>query len=482
MSPVPTPAPRDDAAATAAAATAAAAAADPPRPPLSTKRRASRRLSRRFGDMFSVYDSPPATGGRSPAADGAAGERYAKTARLADDPQPPPPPPPPLSPRLSPSAVRQGGGRGARASARAWPTRSPPGSAGDGEPPAAEAGAATDARIAALQREVASLRRAAVDRVAASLEEVRSAYGAQVAALERVASAARAEAATLRELVQPAGGGKRGGRPDHPRSSTPVGEPEEAEEVGVEADAGSDDDDESPRPTVLVEEVMEEEEEVEEVVEVVPPDGDPAAALAASQAEAATLRRELADARAALAAATATPPPAGTGVDTPAAAAAAGADTAVASNGGDAAAALEVLATLVGARPVREPAADADDGGPPVWRLRVANGRTGERARGVDFRLGVPTAISSGLLRSRAGRPPAVTATTTSRAPEAGAKEGEQEEEEEDVLLEYDAVNVTVPPGVLPAYVKETAIDMPVEEAPYLFAKIVGAVFSSSAK
>lgn len=113
-----------------------------------------------------------------------------------------------------------------------------------------------------------------------------------------------------------------------------------------------------------------------------------------------------------------------------------------------------------------------------MWRLRVANGRTGERARGVDFRLGVPAAISSGRLRARAGRPPAATATTTPRPPDEKSADGEEEE----VLLEYDAVDVTVPPGVLPAYVKETAIDMPVEEAPYLFAKIVGAVFTSSAK
>ncbi|KAK1869357.1 hypothetical protein I4F81_011834 [Pyropia yezoensis] len=421
--------------------------------------------------MFSVYDSPPATGGRTPAADGSGGGRHAKAARVAgDDPLPPPP----LSPRLSPSAVDLGGDRPAPSSAPGAAHLAPPGSAADGGPPAAAAdGAATDARIAALQREVAALRRAAVDGVATSLEEVRSAYGAQLAALERVASAARAEAATLRELVQPAGGGG-GGRGGRPATATPVGEPEEAEEVGIEADAGSDDD-ELPRPTVVVEEVMEE-EEVEEV-EVLPADSNAAGALAASQAEAASLRRELADARAALAAATATPAPPGAGGDTRSAAASA-AGAGAAADGGDAAAALEVLATLVGARPVREPAADADDGGPPVWRLRVANGRTGERARGVDFRLGVPAAISSGHLRARAGRPPAATATTTPRPPEEKSADGEEEE----VLLEYDAVDVTVPPGVLPAYVKETAIDMPVEEAPYLFAKIVGAVFTSSAK
>jgi len=130
------------------------------------------------------------------------------------------------------------------------------------------------------------------------------------------------------------------------------------------------------------------------------------------------------------------------------------------------------LAALVGARPVREPVADANDGGPPVWRLEVANGRGGERERRVAFRLGVPRSITSGAAGGGGGapRPPRPT-------PDDGGAAAEEEE-----LLEYDAVEVAVPPGVLPAYVKETAIDMPVEDAPYLFAKIVAAVFSASTR
>ena len=120
-------------------------------------------------------------------------------------------------------------------------------------------------------------------------------------------------------------------------------------------------------------------------------------------------------------------------------------------------------------------AADADDGGPPVWRLEVANGRGGERERRVAFRVGVPPSITSRAAGGGGG------GGAAPRPPRPTPDDGDAAEEEE-VLLEYDAVEVAVPPGVLPAYVKETAIDMPVEEAPYLFAKIVAAVFSASTR
>ncbi|OSX78212.1 hypothetical protein BU14_0116s0032 [Porphyra umbilicalis] len=414
--------------------------------------------------MFSVYDSPPATGGR--VNDGGAPTPAASAAPLAADAD------------NDAMTGAHGGGGGTPPSAGRRPAKQ----ARRGEPPPSSAtpGAETNARIAALLREVAALRRMAVDGAASSLADVRSAYDAQLAAAQRVAAEARAEAATLWELVGDRGGGGSGGRGGgglRGARRAPVAEPEEPDEVAaLGSDSGGDgggsgngDTDvgsEPPRPTVLVEEVVE-----EEAVEVdVLPDasGAAGAALAAARAEAAGLRRELADAKAALEAASAgmdVEPPA---AKPPAAAAAAG----PADDDAGPAAALEVLAALVGARPVREPVADANDGGPPVWRLEVANGRGGERERRVAFRLGVPRSITSGAAGGGGGapRPPRPT-------PDDGGAAAEEEE-----LLEYDAVEVAVPPGVLPAYVKETAIDMPVEDAPYLFAKIVAAVFSASTR